>query len=136
MKFPLLQIMSAIILSIAMPSTAAESPAISGSELANIWPDHPGLIPELPAGTLLPNGLVAGEYEALLWIYKNEIDLYKQVIKLDRQQFRKKYFYEMSWFQRVGNYRKKQKCEAINKMQSDFKIVLTGANKCMAAILQ
>ncbi len=135
MRFHLLPIISAIILCIAMPATAAESPVLSGSELANIWPEHPGLTPELPAGTLLQNGLVAGEYEALLWIYKNEIDLYNQVIKLDRQQFRKKYFFEISWFQRVGNYRKKQKCEAKNKMQSDFKLLVTAPIKCMAAIL-
>ena len=97
--------------------------------------DHPGRIEELAAGTKHENGQVVGEEEALLHIGHFEKSLYDKIQEIDQKEFRDKYSKELYWFQRVGNFRKRQKCNAIQKMQKDLGLKQTNFKACVAQFL-
>ena len=81
---------------------------------------HPGHIKMNEPGTVLDDGSIAGEAEASLYIEFFEKDLYEKLQAMDPDELREKYANELHWFQRVGNFKKAQKCQALQKMQKDF----------------
>lgn len=81
-----------------------------------------GSVRELPAGTELPDGTVAGEVQALGYFEANEPELYAELKAIEPETMRKLYGKYFVWFQRVGNYRKRQKAEMIRQLKNDLMI--------------
>ncbi len=107
------------------------------------WPKYPGSladlqtgqVDEIEAGTVFEDGLIAGEREALIHIAHFEKSLYEKLKTLSRDQFRNRYAKQVFWFQRLGNYRKGQKCAAIQKLQTDLNLKATPTEKCVDQIM-
>jgi hypothetical protein len=91
---------------------------------------------EMEAGTLVEGSRIAGEKEALEFIKIHEPLLFQRVNSLDIRKFRSKYSKQLVWFQRVGNYRKTQKCEGVAEMQADFGIPVTFIDDCKRKIVE
>lgn len=64
---------------------------------------------ELPAGTVLSDGTLAGETPALEYFKEKEPGLYSRLTAIPLNEMRKDYGRFFEWFQRVGNCRKRQK---------------------------
>ena len=97
---------------------------------------HPGTLKEQPPGTSLEDGSLVGEAEASNHIEQFEKELFERLQEIDADELREKYANELHWFQRVGNFRKSQKCMAIQKMQKDFGLRTTSLEQCVSNILQ
>ncbi|MBI4248305.1 MAG: hypothetical protein HY611_02290 [Elusimicrobia bacterium] len=81
-----------------------------------------GPVRELPAGTEMADGTVAGEVQALNYFKTKEPELYKKLRDLEPETMRRIYGKYFMWFQRVGNYRKQQKREMIRQIKDDLQI--------------
>lgn len=81
-----------------------------------------GPVRELPAGTVLPDGTVAGEVQAFNYFKANEPELYSRLRALEPAGMREHYGKYFGWFQRVGNYRKRQKREMIRQLKNELQI--------------
>lgn len=82
--------------------------------------DSCGDVPEKKAGTVLPDGTVAGEKETLDYLKSHEPELHARVVKLDRAELRKRFARQLMWFQRVGDCRKRQKARSIRQLKSEL----------------
>ncbi|MGZ3655934.1 MAG: hypothetical protein ACXVB9_07820 [Bdellovibrionota bacterium] len=91
---------------------------------------------ELPAGKVVADGSVAGEKEALSHFRIYEPEVYKKLIKLDSKKMRTSFGRQFVWFQRVGNYRKRQKCKSLRAIQVALGLTETNEKKCAADILE
>jgi len=82
--------------------------------------------PEWPAGTVLDDGTVAGERQALDYLRDQEPKIYKRIMKLEPEEMRARmrsvYGKFFVWFQRVGNYRKKQKKEMLLQIRQEIRL--------------
>ncbi|MGZ3695777.1 MAG: hypothetical protein ACXWQO_16880 [Bdellovibrionota bacterium] len=87
-------------------------------------------------GTILGDGTIAGEAEAMEYFQHNEPMIYAKLSAMDKPALREAYAKEMAWFQRVGNFRKKQKCDSIRKIQTALGLEKTKEAKCVAAIMK
>jgi hypothetical protein len=88
------------------------------------------------SGTILSDGTVAGEKEALAFFQEFEPGIYTKLSTMDKTQLRETYSKEIAWFQRVGNFRKKQKCDAIMKLEGFLGLPKTKEANCVANILK
>lgn len=77
---------------------------------------------EWPAGTVLENGTVAGEAEALEYFRAFVPDLARRLGKMDAKTRRERFGEKFVWFQRVGNYRKRQKAEMIRQIRDELEV--------------
>lgn len=91
---------------------------------------------ELPPGKVLEDGSVAGEKQVLAYLQKNEPLVYKKITEMSPAQMRKAFDDRFVWFQRVGNYRKRQKCSALQKIQAALSVPETSEVKCISDILK
>ena len=105
-------------------------------KMKNYIPDHPGRTEELKAGTEHPDGTLVGQVEAQLFFEVFEQDLAESLADMDPEELKNKFAIELSWFQRVGNFRKSQKCEALQKMQKSFGLPQTSKKLCVANIME
>ncbi|UPT73717.1 MAG: hypothetical protein M0D55_17990 [Elusimicrobiota bacterium] len=78
---------------------------------------------EWPAGTVLDGGLVAGEAEALAYVKEHEPALSRRLQALGAGERRARFKDKFAWFQRAGNYRKRQKAESIRQMTDELALV-------------
>lgn len=81
-----------------------------------------GPVRELPAGTEMADGTVAGEVQALNYFKTQEPEPYKKLRDLEPETMRRIYGKYFMWFQRVGNYRKQQKREMIRQIKDELQI--------------
>ena len=99
--------------------------ALCAAAAAGIWtgPARAAETPqarELAAGPALPDGTVAGEKEAYDYFKANEPELYAKLRALGAEKARSLHGKRFAWFQRVGNYRKRQKAEMIRQIKAEF----------------
>lgn len=95
----------------------------AGTGAGRVWAEEDsGPVNELAAGTELPDGTVAGEAQAYAYFKANEPALYTQLRGMEPATVRRLYGKYFMWFQRVGNYRKRQKHEMIRQLKSDLQI--------------
>lgn len=87
-------------------------PATAGEEQAYEW----------PAGTILEDGTVAGEMQALEFFRADAPDLARQLHAMDEKARRERFGAKFAWFQRVGNYRKRQKAEMIRQLRDELAV--------------
>lgn len=87
-------------------------PAAAGDEQAYEW----------PAGTVLEDGTVAGETQALDFFRADAPDLARRLSAMDEKARRERFGAKFVWFQRVGNYRKQQKAEMIRQLRDEFAV--------------
>lgn len=85
-------------------------PATAGEEQTYEW----------PAGTVLDGGLVAGESEALAYIKEHEPTLSRRLSVMEPAARRARFGEKFVWFQRVGNYRTRQKAGMIRQISDEF----------------
>lgn len=77
---------------------------------------------ELPAGTVLKDGTIAGESAAFAYFREHEPILAGQLMRLDSKQMRDSYGKYLVWFQRVGPCRRYQKAQAIKSIKADLRL--------------
>lgn len=87
-------------------------PVAAGEEQAYEW----------PAGTILEEGTVAGEVEALAYFKDNAPALSRHLAAMDPAARRARFAEKFAWFQRVGNYRKRQKAEMIRQLGDELAV--------------
>jgi hypothetical protein len=87
-------------------------PAVAASEQVYEW----------PAGTVLDDGTVAGESEALAYFKEHEPALSRRLAAMEPAARRARFGEKFVWFQRVGNYRKRQKAEMIRQIGDELAI--------------
>lgn len=77
---------------------------------------------EWPAGSVLEDGTVAGEAEALEYFRASEPDLARRLAAMDVKARRARFGTKFVWFQRVGNYRKRQKAEMVRQLRDELAV--------------
>ena len=85
---------------------------------------------ELPAGTFLSDGTVAGEKEALAYFADTDPDIHSHLVSMKPEEMRKEFGKKFEWFQRIGRCRQRQKREMARQLKNEFRIkdiVSTGA---------
>lgn len=102
----------------------------------NYDPNHPGRTEELKAGTVLPDGTIVGQTEAMLFFDVFEKDLSNRLAELSDEEIKEKFSKELAWYQRVGNFRKRQKCKSLQKMQKSFGLPQTSPKECISNIMK
>lgn len=100
------------------------------------YAEHPGHVEELEPGAQLANGMFAGQEQALLYISYFEKPLAEKLERLSPEELKERFSQELYWFQRVGNFRKTQKCQSIQKMQKEFGLQQVSTDKCTADIIE
>ncbi len=75
---------------------------------------------EWPAGTVLDGGLVVGETQALAYLKENEPAISRRLAAMDAAERRARFGEKFAWFQRVGNYRTRQKAESIRQIRDEL----------------
>jgi|SaaInlStandDraft_5_1057022.scaffolds.fasta_scaffold09815_3 hypothetical protein len=99
--------------------------------------DHRGLVKkEHNAGEKFSDGTVVGQKQAVVFIERFEKELFEQLESVDLESIHKDFGDDLAWFQIVGNSRKIQKCEAINKMQKHFGLPMTPLKNCIENIFE
>lgn len=76
--------------------------------------------PELPPGTAMSDGTINGERQAFAYLKEKEPALHAGLSKLPREELRRRYARQLSWFQQVGNCRTRQKEESIRQLRAEL----------------
>jgi hypothetical protein len=77
---------------------------------------------ELNAGTVLKDGTVAGEKQALTYFREHEPVLHKKLTALEPHQMRERFGRFFAPFQRVGRCRQRQKQEMVKQLNAEIRL--------------
>ncbi|MDD2773906.1 MAG: hypothetical protein PHP45_09475 [Elusimicrobiales bacterium] len=84
--------------------------------VAVVWQARECAGRELSAGTILADGTVAGEKQALVYFKRHEPEIYKALMAIKPEKMRTDFGLNFVWFQRVGHCRQGQKGEMIRQI--------------------
>lgn len=105
----------AALLCIALPAQAA--PALRKSIPPGSTLCHEE---ELPPGTALPDGTVAGEKQALTYIKESAPKLWQGLARIEAGERRRSLGRYFVWFQRVGPCRQNQKAKMLEQLEDEL----------------
>jgi hypothetical protein len=91
--------------------------SVAGMTAQTVYAQNCGDVTELPGGTVLADGTMAGEKEAMTYFKEKDPELYKSLADMKKEELRKNFGSCFMWYQRGDGCRSGQKQEIILRLR-------------------